>query len=322
MDNLSHLLALYPVHSALDTHCSFSSDWVIDHAASPAGIAPYHLIVRGSARLDIGEQRGIPLEPGDVVLLPTGRPHRLYSAAPGGAQSFPIVEENKGLWRLLSKAGPDPETGILCGQFEFLRGGGHPLLNALPEVVHLRTRDQGDMLMLRHLIDMLSLETERARPAASVLISQLASALFVLLMRAWVEQLEQRQMQPSLFALLSEARLQPALKAIFSTPERPWQLAELAAACHMSRSTFVRVFHKLASTTPAEILLQMRMAKAATLLADQHLPMGNIAEQVGYQSEAAFNRVFKRHFGTGPGAYRRDVQAGRPDTEPGAAYPA
>lgn len=321
MDNLSHLLALYPVHSALDTHCSFSSDWVIEHAASAAGVAPYHLIVRGSARLDIGEQRGILLEPGDVVLLPSGRPHRLYSAAPGGAQDFPTVEEHNGLLRLLSKAGNEPETGILCGQFEFLRGGGHPLLNALPEVVHLRTRDRGDMLMLRHLIDMLQLETERARPAASVVIAQLASALFVLLMRAWVEQVQQ-QKPPSLFSLLSEARLQPALKAMFSKPERAWTLAELAAACHMSRSTFVRLFHKQADTTPAEILLQMRMAKAATLLADRHLPMGNVAEQVGYQSEAAFNRVFKRHFGTGPGAYRRDVQARRPDADLGAAHAA
>ncbi|WP_229220087.1 AraC family transcriptional regulator [Rugamonas fusca] len=310
MDNLSHLLALYPVHSALDTQCRFGSDWAIEHAVSAAGIAPYHLMMRGHAYLDIGERSRIALEPGDIVLFPSGQAHRLYSVSHSGAPVPPPIEENDGPLRLLHNAGTAPETGILCGQFEFQRRGANPLLGELPDVVHIRTRERGDLLMLRTLIDMLKLETDGARPAASAVISQLASALFALLMRAWVEQAGQTECRPSLFSLLSERRLQPALKAIFSAPERPWQLAELAAACHMSRATFARVFQKRANATPAEFLLRMRMAKAATLLADPQLPMGDVAEQVGYQSEAAFNRVFKRHFGTGPGAYRRDARGG------------
>jgi AraC family transcriptional activator of mtrCDE len=108
-----------------------------------------------------------------------------------------------------------------------------------------------------------------------------------------------------LFALLAEPRLEAALRAILTTPERPWQLAELASTCNLSRATFSRVFQKVAGATPAQILTQTRMARAALLLRQARLAVGHIAEQVGYQSEAAFNRIFKRHFGLGPGAYRR-----------------
>jgi len=137
-----------------------------------------------------------------------------------------------------------------------------------------------------------------------VVVSQLASALFALLMRAW---LEQAAAMPGLFALLAEQRLQAALQAMLAEPERPWTLEELAGLCHMSRATFARVFGKAAGDTPAAVLTQTRMAKAASLLAQGRLPVGQIAEQVGYQSEAAFNRIFKRRYGIGPGAYRRSA---------------
>jgi AraC family transcriptional activator of mtrCDE len=91
-------------------------------------------------------------------------------------------------------------------------------------------------------------------------------------------------------------------------PEKPWSLEEMAEACHMSRSTFARLFQRIAGATPASVLLQTRMAHAAHRLAYSAGAVADIGEAVGYQSEAAFNRVFKRTYGVGPGQYRRSAR--------------
>lgn len=304
MGNLSRLLSLYPVNTALDVQCRFGAPWVLDHAEASAGVVPYHVIVRGQGRLEVGDRKDIPLQAGDVILFPNGSPHRLYSDAMQELQSVQVHEVDSTPLRLLYNEGTAPETGILCGQFEFGSGSPNALLAALPELIHVGSKDVGQFAVLRGLIEMLRLESEEVRPGGRVVISQLASALFALVMRAW---LDQAAVVPSLFAMLTEPRLAAALQAILTAPERPWQLAELASACNMSRATFTRVCRKVTDATPAEILTQTRMAKAALLLAEGRLPVGDIAEKVGYQSEAAFNRLFKRYHGLAPGAYRRSA---------------
>lgn len=306
MGALSRLLSLYPVDTALDIRCHFGAPWVLDHPAEPAGVAPYHLVVSGGGWLDVGGQRGIAVQAGDILLFPHGTPHKLHT---GDAAARPPVQraaEGEHLVRVFENGGPGAATDILCGRLEFGAGPHNPLLAALPDLVHVRTAGRDDFAGLQGLMAMLRLETTAMRPGARAVVSQLASALFALLMRAW---LEQASAMPGLFALLAEPRLQAALQAVLAEPERPWTLEELAGLCHMSRATFARVFGKAAGATPAAVLTQTRMAKAAGLLAQGRLPVGQIAEQVGYQSEAAFNRVFKRSYGVGPGAYRRSAAA-------------
>ena len=203
---------------------------------------------------------------------------------------------------LIANAGDGAQARILCGAFTIGEGPGNPLLRALPELVHLRTAGRGDLAVLQGLLGMLQDEADSARPGARAVVNQLSSALFALLMRAWVEQ---NTAMPGLFALLAQPRLQPAVRAMLETPERPWQLAELAAACHLSRSAFARIFQQTANATPNDILTQTRMARASAYLRQGHLSVGQVAELSGYGSEAAFSRVFKREIGVSPGAYRR-----------------
>ena len=310
MDALSRLLSLHPVQTALDIRCHFGAPWVLDHPAEPAGVAPYHLVVSGGGWLDMDGQPRIAVQAGDIVLFPHGAPHRLHTGEP---RPLPPVRRAAGsgdVVRVFENGGAGAVTDILCGRLEFgtagRPGAHHALLAALPELIHVRTAGRADFAGLQGLIVMLRAETETVRPGAGAVVSQLASALFALLLRAW---LEQAAAMPGLFALLAEPRLQAALQAMLAEPEQPWTLEELAGLCHMSRATFARVFQKAAGGTPAAVLTQTRMARAAGLLAQGRLPVGQIAEQVGYQSEAAFNRVFKRSYGVGPGAYRRSAAA-------------
>jgi AraC family transcriptional activator of mtrCDE len=295
MDTLSHLLTLYPVRTALDVRCHFGAPWVLDQPASPDGVAPYHLIARGSALVDGTD--GLELQAGDIIVFPHGGAHRLYIGDPAQASS---AHKEAGLLRFESNDGDGPATDILCGEFRFDPDGGG-LLAALPAMLVVRTADQPDAQALRHLIGILQAEAETPRAGSAAVLRQLSSALFALLIRAW---LEQALAVPGLFAVMAERRLQAALNGMLSTPEQAWSLEQLAAVCHMSRATFARLFKQAAGATPADVLAQLRMAQAARLL-DAGRQAGDVAESVGYQSEAAFNRAFKRQYGVGPGAWRR-----------------
>jgi AraC family transcriptional regulator, activator of mtrCDE len=308
MDALSRLLALYPVRTALDIRCHFGAPWRLEEAAVESGIAPYHLIVAGTAWLDVAGQRELALQAGDIVVLPHGSAHSLHTGR--GEPVAPVRElEQTALVRVKGNDGTGPATDILCGQFHFDAGPSNALLKALPALIVVRTAGRADFAGLQALIAMLRGEAEAMRPGASAVVGPLASALFALLMRAW---LEQADAVPGLFAVLAQPRLQAALHAMLAQPAHPWSVAQLAERCHMSRATFARLFREAAGATPGEVLMRTRMAQAAQWLSQGRQAVPAIGEAVGYQSEAAFNRVFKRCFGVGPGGYRRAARLATP----------
>lgn len=302
MDALSRLLSLYPLRTALDIQCHFGAPWVLDEAAVPRGTAPYHLVLAGTGTLDYGEERGVPLQAGDVVVFPRGAAHRIHV---GSGDGVPVTSSSNGLMTVKSNGGAGLVTDLLCGRFEFEAGRGNALLDALPEMILVRSAGREDFTGLRALLAMLKLEAETLRPGAAAVVAPLASALFALLIRAWLEDAGPRS---GMFAVMAEPRLQPALNGMLAAPEKPWSLEDMAAACHMSRATFARLFRRAAGTTPATLLMQTRMAQAAAWLNESRRAVADVGEAVGYQSEAAFNRVFKRHFGMGPGQYRRNLR--------------
>jgi AraC family transcriptional activator of mtrCDE len=297
MDTLSQLLSLYPIRTALDIRCHFNAPWLLDHPGQPGGVAPYHVIARGTAMIEGADVP--PLQAGDIVVFPHGAAHRLHIGDPAAASP---MHGQPGLLNYKGNDGAGPATDILCGEFHFDTEGGAGLLAALPAMLVVRTGDRADAEGLRHLIAILQAEAEAPRAGSEAIVRQLASALFALLIRAW---LEQALAVPGLFAVLAERRLQAALNGMLAEPQRAWSLEDLAELCHMSRATFARLFKKAAGATPADVLAQLRMAQAARLLEGGKRAAGDVAEAVGYQSEAAFNRAFKRQYGVGPGAYRR-----------------
>lgn len=305
MDPLSRLLKLYPMRTALDIHCQVAAPWVLDYPPSAPGSAPYHMLVNGSAFLVAAGANEVELKTGDVVVFPRGSAHRLHVGDADAAAPLRALD-SPSLLQVYGNGGAGVPTDMLCGQFHFQDGPSNALLAALPDLVVVHTAGRPDCAGLVALIGMLKVEAEAARPGSGAVVAQLSSALFALLIRAW---LEQAASMPGLFALLAERRLQPALQGMLEAPGQAWSLESLAEASHMSRATFARLFQKAAGATPATVLMQTRMAHAAYSLANSGRAVADIGEAVGYQSEAAFNRVFKRCFGIGPGQYRRDAKA-------------
>lgn len=310
MDTLSRLLSLFTIHTSLDIRCELAAPWVLDEPASTPGTAPFHVIVAGGARVDAPGLEAVDLQAGDIVVFPGGAPHRLHA---GAGQEADLVTElaAAGPLRRKGNAGPGPGTAILCGSFVFDDSARRALLGALPPVMVVRADHEDASPGLQALVRMLQHETAADRPGAGAVVSQLSGALFALLLRAWLAGDGDGNGKgnalgaPGMFAVLADRRLGSAMQNMLESPARPWRVEDLAAACHMSRATFARLFARLCGMAPAEMLTRLRMARAARTLAQGERAVGDVALEVGYQSEAAFNRMFKRHFGVGPGAYRR-----------------
>jgi AraC family transcriptional activator of mtrCDE len=142
-------------------------------------------------------------------------------------------------------------------------------------------------------------------PGSEALLNYLSGALFALTLRFASEAGEPPR---GLLALAQRPRLQPALAAMFDEPDRPWTLPDLAALCHMSRATFARHFDDAIGRSASDVLTQIRMALAGRKLAQSNLSIAEIGEEVGYQSDAAFQRVFKRQVGMTPAQWRAQAK--------------
>jgi AraC family transcriptional activator of mtrCDE len=306
MDALSAFLGLYTPGGSLDVRCHVHAPWELDHQPAAPGVATYHVVVEGSADLSVPGHSSLQLEAGDIVVLPRGSAHRLrarHGDAGGRALAPARVEEQDigAVLRLKTNAGSGPVSDILCGSFVFDQPAGQGLLAALPEVLVVHTAAKPEFAGLQALVAMLRMETEEQRSGAQALIAHLSSVLFGMLMRVWTAG---DQVMPGLLGALSSRRLQPALLAMFHDTARNWTLAELARLCHMSRATFTRLFRHATHTTAASVRLQIRMAHAAHALVRDDRPVSAVGDAIGYHSESAFSRVFKKHFGISPREYR------------------
>jgi AraC family transcriptional activator of mtrCDE len=307
MDSLSHLVHMLSPSATVDLHCRFAGTWSVHHDPAPPGRVPYHLILGGRSRLRVGETL-LELDAGDVILFPHGAAHVVRSMSgeeTDTTTSLPAATHRfNGLLTEISR--PDGEDSLepldmLCGTF-VLNGPGGLLLRTLPEVVRVRTAGRIECAWLVSLIRMMQSESETPQPGSSAVIGELSTALFTIVLRTLIAE---RGMTQGVLALMGDPRLSRALEAVLREPAQPWTIATLAEQSNMSRATFARQFTQLSGMTPLELVTTLRMELAARLLTEEKLSAARVGEQCGYVSQAAFGRVFKQHYGVGPGGYRR-----------------
>jgi AraC-like DNA-binding protein len=275
------VLRAHQLRARIAMVASYCDSWTDPEPACEFGT--FHLVDSGvcwvrSPALDVPLRLG----PGDLVMFPHGAPHLLSSAADGG---------NPGETRF---------TTMLCGEFEFATGTRNPVVDALPGCMVVHEKDSG--MQFRRLAQLMTQEAQGNSFGSRTVIDKLADALFVMAVRHHVEHANERR---GLLAALLDARLARALAAIHERPGVEWTVAGLADIAHMSRTAFSERFGEVLQTSPIEYLTQWRMAEAVRLLPDPRLSVAAIAERLGYQTEAAFRRAFKRIHGFGPGQIRR-----------------
>ena len=315
MDAFADILETVHLRGSVYCRSELSAPWGMALPASET--AQFHVLRRGRCwlRMDDGRnQEPVLLEAGDVAMLPHGSAHVLAdnpATEPKPlmellTRSLPAPSSSDAPRPLIFGGGGDPVT-LICGYFEFDSGAVHPLLSVLPELVHVRGEGGRARLWLESTLELIAEETSAGRPGGETLINRLTEALFILVVRAHLE--EQKRPDPSWLAGLRDEQIGRALGLIHREAAAQWTVEELAGRVGMSRSGFSARFRALVGEPPLQYLTRWRMQMAANHLREGRLSLSEIAGVVGYQAEASFNKVFKRLLGITPGAYRR--QAGR-----------
>jgi AraC family transcriptional regulator, activator of mtrCDE len=306
MDSLSHLVRMLSPSGRVDLHCHLAGVWAAEHPTAPPGHVPYHVILGGKLRLRIG-QRTQTFEAGDVLVFPQGVGHMLESVELNENETPPGDQGQhhfNGVVTEIRSDGEGPPMDMLCGMF-VMRETSSSLLRSLPEVVHIRS---GERPALRALLSMMRSESVDPKPGGSAVIDELSTALFTLLLR---HLMAEQQLNGNVLAVLADPRMSRAVEAVLSRPAHPWTVGTLAEQAHLSRATFARRFAELGGMPPLEWVTTVRMELAARLLVREGMAANQVAERCGYASEAAFGRVFKKHYHSGPGAYRRSMLQGQ-----------
>jgi AraC-like DNA-binding protein len=319
LDTLSEVLRAIRLTGAVFFAIDTSSPWV---AETPTGseigpfimpgvehVIEYHVVASGSCWGGLIDEPAIKLSAGDIIVFPQGDSH-VMSSAPGmrGEPSLEAVRAagNRRMPLAMSIHGGGPEqTRLVCGFLGCDARPFNPLLATLPRVIHLRAADGDDML--RQLVELAVAESAVPRPGGDCALSRLSELLFVEVVRRYVAQLPPEGV--GWFAGLRDENVGRALQKLHQAPAHDWSLEELAKACGLSRSVLAERFALLVGVPPIQYLAQWRIQLAASLLRSGKSSLAEIAERVGYGSEAALSRAFKRQVGVAPALYRRAESA-------------
>ena len=315
MDAFSEILSGLKLNGALYFSAEFSAPWSFSSPPSAtlsellgigkAHLVIYHFLIEGNA-LVIADGRSIDLQPGDIVILPHGNPHQMTSSkeATAALQNSAILAKIKSRDLSPVQAGGGGDTArFACGYMACDPYISRPLLTGLPPIfkVNIRTDRSGQWLesSILHLVE----EAGSGQVGSAAMLAKLSEALFVDTLRRYIADLPERQV--GWLAGTRDPIVGKSLGLLHSRVTHPWTIADLADEVGISRSALVERFKRYLSEPPMTYLTRWRLQLAARSLEMTSRGVAEIAADVGYESEAAFNRAFKREFGQPPGEYRR-----------------
>jgi AraC-like DNA-binding protein len=302
MDVLAEVLNSLELRGWLHSRTEAAAPWRFDFAASPDAI--FHILSRGSGYLTIdGEPGSLRVEDGDVVMLPHGHAHTICDepSAPL-TQAVHLDYHPNREYQVFPCPDGGPGMVMLCGAFHFGNPGNYPVLGALPNAIHIPGQRGRTADGFADIVALIARESAARRPGTEVMLRRLTEMLFITVIRIWAEQ--QAPAAGGWLAALRDPAVGDALDLIHQAPGRRWTVQELAGAVTLSRSAFSARFTRLVGEPPMTYLTRWRMHTAARLLKNGTTP-AKIAQQLGYDSEVAFRKAFRREVGIPPARYRQ-----------------
>lgn len=268
-------------------------------------IIPFHIIAQGGCHVAWADKAPIWLDEGDVVLLPYGDAHTLSGREQATTLPVgPMLPPQP--WHdifVLGHGGKGAMTGLICGFLQCDELLFHPILRHLPPLIHVSPAHdpQDDWLAstIRHTVH----EVSHARPGARCMLPRLTELMFVEILRTHMQSLSAGEV--GWFAALNDPVAGTALQLLHRAPLHRWDVDSLARRIGTSRSVLAGRFKHFLGQPPMQYLTHWRLQLAAQALKTSDLALKRIAEQTGYESEAAFSRAFKRRFGSPPAEWRR-----------------
>jgi AraC-like DNA-binding protein len=273
----------------------------------PASGASFHFVLQGDCVVETPrEPDRISLQAGDLVILPRGDPHTVRDApsSPSLLLDDLVAMSPPDASGRLEHGGGGRKTVLLCGAFDFEGTEALPLLSTLPPRMVIRA-GAAHSGWLHTLMDTVALDAKRASAGSGPLVDRLMDIVFIQAVRAYVGVIGEPD--AGWLAAVHDPHLSAAIGAIHRDPANAWTVARLAGLVGMSRTAFATRFALLLGESPMKYLARFRIARSIEHLRNGRVSVANIAERVGYTSDVAFSKAFKRHVGMGPGAFRREV---------------
>jgi len=303
IDVLSDVLSVYKMGNSVICEPVLSSPWGMKF--EPDAKAMFHLIRSGTCYLQTNTMdQPLRLMQGDIVLITKCNGHKLTDPETTSVEPFQDV--------LARQKETFPEdssrniTSMLCGVYYFQQYDYNPVLSLLPNIIHIPAEKVQNNMQLHALIQLILLESGRNEVGSTTAITRYIDVMFIYIVRTWVQQ--QPPGTTGWLGALNDPRIGLAISLIHKNPSNKWTVASLANRVNMSRSSFAQKFNNIVGETPLTYLTKWRMNLSSKLLRESNQLLMTIAAAVGYDSETAFSKTFKKFKSMPPGEYRNRYQ--------------
>ncbi|MGW4675470.1 cupin domain-containing protein [Streptomyces sp. NPDC004324] len=312
MDSVSRLLRMARLDAGLDKRCLLGAGTRMDVPAYDELEAPFHVLLDGTCRMEVGAV-SLDLRPGDVVVIPSGTPHRVITD--GDAVVTGTTETAGDVFvTTRSEHGGEPVIDLFCGHFTFDAGAGSLLFASMPDPVQVSFGESAESdEVLRMLSALMRGEAQREGEGTAVILSALCTVLLAMVLRTS----RGDTTRTPLWTAATDGRIASAVEGMLNDPGADWTIERLSRLTAMSRATFLRRFTRDTGTTVGAFLTRARLMAAAELLTTTDATVATVAGQVGYSSESAFSRTFRAHLGTTPARFRRGATRAPRETKTG-----
>lgn len=306
MDLLSDILSLMKLNGTLYFRTSFTAPWGVEVPAFE-NVSRFHYVHRGRCFATVADQdETIFLEQGDLIIITHGARHILSDPRDGAVKTVDQVVEEAGFTGqgalIVGEPGSGHESQLICGHFAFDPEASHVLLDALPPFLHIKDYGKASPDWLDNTLKIIGAEAGWNNLGSELISLKLSEIIFTQAIRHYLA--HEGRHHPRL-AGFADPHIRQALEAIHGEPAKSWTVESLARVAGLSRTAFATKFHALIANSPVNYLTAWRMQVARKLLTETSIPIIEVATRAGYQSEASFSRVFKRHFDLPPAGYRR-----------------
>ena len=315
MDALSETLRVVHLIGAIFINARFTAPWCYQSPRADSAapllepdaerVVIFHLITEGECYVELEGESPVRLMAGDAVVFPQGHAHRMTSRpglAPAQGGRLDAVLSRRP--RQISYGGGGATTRLLCGYLACDARLARLLLGGLPPVLKVNVRGSNAGMWLESSVRYALAEARSPRPGGAGVLAKLAEVLFIEMLRLYMN--EQHEGRTGWLAAVADRIVGAALSALHKSPAQAWTVEELARVANTSRSVLAERFQQMVGSSPMQYLTTWRMMLAANLLSGSNAPLSRIAEDVGYQTDTAFIRAFRREFGSPPATWRRN----------------
>ncbi|MCU7930396.1 MAG: AraC family transcriptional regulator [Candidatus Thiodiazotropha sp. (ex Codakia rugifera)] len=307
-DPLGETLHLLRLNGTFYCRSELTAPWGVELPPFE-GRMMFHVVTAGHCWLEVEGEEPHLLQQGSLALVPHGNGHCIRSKPTN--ETLPLfdipVERVSERYEIMRHGGDGELTHLTCGVVRFDHVAGQQLIALLPQVLQIDTWADQEGSWLQSTLRFIAREARELRPGGETVITHLADILIIQAIRSWLDSAPDANR--GWLAALRDKHVGKALAAIHREPEKDWTLASLAKEVGMSRSGFSARFTDMVGDSAMRYLTQWRMQLARAQLLETSDSLSVLANRLGYQSEAAFCRAFKRVFGVSPGSIRNTSAA-------------